>query len=202
MRQPTPEEQQELIRLGAFPTEVPSWVAKTDAGSSRGNSGFIPTQFGAGSGIPGYQAQHSVDQERLEIEKARVARQLQTDTPEPSDKKVSPIDRITAACPVRENLIRDALLETDRAQRLGKYRALTGLCPQSYDLWLWLGKDHFSGHELIDAAYALEYAVSLSPDKSPEHAEALGLLKTVHSQMTGGTAPEQQAPAPPAEQVQ
>ena len=74
-------------------------------------------------------------------------------------------------CPGAEPAVKEALRTTTRASRIAQYVKLTSRCPQSWDLWLWLGKDYESDGRLVEAGRCYERVLTI--DYGNEVAQAL-----------------------------
>lgn len=177
-KSPSMAEQQYLIQKGAFPGGVPEWVASPAPGGNFGGSfagGFIPQSF----------VRRNPGQSESEIANAQFASSAagssvlpralvtpaETKTKTDSEESKSPLHRIAAVCSSAEADVNDALLTTDLHQRIRKYESLTVRCPNSADLWLWLGKDYAKDGQPVKAGRCYERA--LIADASLKEAQDL-----------------------------
>ena len=160
---PNLAEQKYLMERGAFPGGVPAWVA-TPTGSSglSLSGGLIPETFTqtprATSGVPtatesGSSAGTFQTPEALK-EKTPVAEPAAPNTP---------LHRIGKVCSTLEKEVNTALVTTDIRQRIRAYESLTARCPDSWDLWLWLGKDYAKTQQLVKAGRCFEKVLILNP---------------------------------------
>ena len=197
---PTGGEGQELKTRGAFPTNIPAWVNQNrdDNPSLSKSSGIIPEHYTAppatittiesineSEGTPGSRAEKA-KAEKARLEKERSAGADETlgaqedqtvNSVDPEDK--SPIGRIEALCPGTESSVSEALRTENIDQRVLKYKALTDKCPDSSQLWVWLGKDYESRGELADAVRAYERALIADPSDR----DAAGRLASVRDRI-------------------
>lgn len=199
-RAPSVAEQERLITSGAFPGGVPAWVspaARGEVPAGRLSSGFVPESFSArpprSSSLAfntGSVSQPYFEQAPLEV--ARLRREQAQQAAQQEHEEDSPLERITRRCPQVEDSVAEALTTTDRTKRIAMYESLTKRCPNSADLWTWLGKDYSRDGNLVKAANSLERALIL--DSSNE--EARSLLATVRSELATRKAPGNQPPPP------
>ena len=161
---PNLAEQKYLMEKGAFPGGVPDWVA-TPTGSNSGLSfsgGLIPQTFTqtprANSGVP-TAAESASSAGTFQTPDA-----LKEKTPvaEPAAPN-TPLHRIAKVCSTLEKEVNTALVTTDIRQRIRAYESLTARCPDSWDLWLWLGKDYAKTQQLVKAGRCFEKVLILNP---------------------------------------
>ena len=81
--------------------------------------------------------------------------------PAASAEPDSPLQRISKLCPSVESETTDALTTTDLRARIRKYESLTNRCPDSADLWLWLGKDYEKAELPVKAGRCFERVLVL-----------------------------------------
>lgn len=84
----------------------------------------------------------------------------------PIGEAVGSLAKIDQLCPGTEKRVNDALTTTDMAERIAKYEALTARCPESSDLWVWLGKDYESMKMFSDAGRCYQRAIGLDPSNA------------------------------------
>ncbi len=175
IKSPSMAEQQYLIQKGSFPGGTPEWIASPSPGGSLGggfSGGFIPQSFIRR--VPG-QSESQVADARFAASPAgsavtpKALEQQQNSAAAESPN--SPLARIASVCPSIESEVNDALLTTDLRQRIRKYESLTVRCPNSGDLWLWLGKDYSKDNQLVKDGRSFES--SLIADASLTEAQEL-----------------------------
>ena len=176
IKSPSLEEQQALVQRGAFPSGTPGWLAApTGVSNPISAGGFIPTGFSApSSGTVAGGASAAAERKTAELEyaakqKAEAARQAEL---RGEVKKDSPLARIETVCPGLESQVTDALTTTGLDERLQKYVRLTSRCSNSWDLWLWLGKDYQKKKQLVQASRCFEKSLIINA-QNPEAEELL-----------------------------
>ena len=193
---PSVNEGQVFKRSGAFTTEVPGWVNQNrdEAPELTTNSGVLPLAAGTSASVEQSRAslptgaaavqgelQHKIKKGSEERNKAKIA--------EGNDQidDNSPLGRIEAVCPGLESDVSDSLTTTDTESRIRKYESLTRRCPDSADLWLWLGKDYQSEKRLAEASRCFERVLLI--DGSNEVAQALlSVVKKELNKTSSGSA--------------
>ncbi len=172
---PGVEEQEVLAQKGAFSGGAPAWSSLSSIGRSQ--EGLTPTQFGTRSIHDSTDRTFSSSDNLRRERRAKLDSMMETqDTNAIQDVRAgSPLARITALCPSVEESVTEAITTTDRDSRIKKYRQLTRSCPDSADIWLWLGRDYKSAGRTSEARQALEQASYLDP----ANAEAKQLLSEI-----------------------
>lgn len=133
-------------------------------------SGFIPESFAK-------PAAHLEQDDKEAPARQTAARQNQVSRaeaparPKTAQAEESPLSRIARTCPAVESLVSDALTTIDRRERVRKYERIVLRCPQSPDLWLWLGKDHYQSGSYVEAGRCFDRVLVL--DGSVEEAREL-----------------------------
>ncbi len=189
IKSPSLEEQQALVQRGAFPSGTPGWLAApTGVGNPISAGGFIPTGFAPPSagtvagGASAASARKDAELEYAAKQKAEAARQAQL---RGEVKKDSPLSRIESVCPGLEREVTDALTTTALDERLQKYIKLTTRCSNSWDLWLWLGKDYQKKKQLVQASRCFEKSLILNA----QNEEAEELLTKTRKELNAPPAP-------------
>jgi hypothetical protein len=185
---PNASEGQHLVNTKVFPAKVPPWVmqSKDSPRQPVADAGLVPQSYSAppivkenAASVPNPVADTIEGKEIASTpateEKAKAEKEKEknpaTLNPEESRKELSPLDRIALVCPGAESAVKDALQTAAVAARVQKYEKLTKRCPQSWDLWLWLGKDYESENKLAEAGRCYERVLTL--DYENEVAQAL-----------------------------
>ena len=172
---PSVEEQEVLAQKGAFAGGAPAWSSMSNIGRSKNE--LIPTEYGTRSINDSTDRTFSASRNERFEQRAKLDELMkEEDTGAIEDvRDSSPIARITALCPSAEQPVTEAITTTDRDARIQKYRRLTRSCPNSADLWLWLGRDYKDAGRASEARQALEQAAYLDPN----NAEVKQLLSEV-----------------------
>lgn len=168
-KSPTVEEQKYLLEKGAFPGGVPPWVTTPTGGGALGggglfSGGLIPQTFtgttlsNSQTGVPA--AGGAGSSANVFVAPRIVAPPVKTVEHEP--EKDSPLERIATLCPSIESEVSSALITTELRARIRKYESLTTRCPDSWDLWLWLGKDYEKNGEPVKAGRSFERVLVLN----------------------------------------
>ena len=178
-------EGQTLARRGAFPSELPTWVKPlADQDIKRpSSSGMIPLSYGTPGIVRSAQTQagdsddknRKKDRRKLAGIGSAASNQAGLSTAGDGGDSDSPLDRILELCPGIESGVSEALRTESAKDRIAKYNSLTLRCPNSSDLWFWLGKDYESLRRYSDAIRSYERVLALEP----ENKAAKVLLKVV-----------------------
>ncbi|MFN8392052.1 MAG: hypothetical protein U0136_17305 [Bdellovibrionota bacterium] len=161
-KSPTVAEQKYLVEKGAFPAGTPGWIATPLAGGALpgGGSysgGLIPQTFTGSTPHQNRSAAPTAEESRSSAGTFKIPTALAEKKEVEDDKDASsPLHRIAKLCPSVESEVNDALITVDLKQRIRKYESLTLRCPQSADLWLWLGKDYSKDGEDVKAGRSFE----------------------------------------------
>jgi hypothetical protein len=182
---PNASEGQHLVNAKVFSAKVPPWImqSKDNPRQPVANAGFVPQSYS----VPQVVKDNAVSVPNPVVDtiefkenavttaekkdKAEKEMKPPTLTPEEARKELSPLDRIAQVCPGAESSVKDALQTAATHARIPKYEKLTKRCPQSWDLWLWLGKDYESEQKLAEAGRCYERVLTL--DYANEVAQAL-----------------------------
>jgi len=177
---PSVNEGQEFKRSGVFTDRVPAWVnqnrdedpqLEVSLGALPQKAGSSATLRQSRANVPtgGLAVQNELA-EKLKERKEEFNRASQAEAVKTVDEG-SPLGRIGSLCPGLESQVSDALTTTDAPARIRQYENLTRRCPDSADLWLWLGKDYQSVNRLAEASRCFERVLLI--DSSNEVAQAL-----------------------------
>ena len=198
LKAPTVAEQQKLQEMGAFPSGPPPWVSTGARGATVGSWGLGGVgggSYGSPTGGGGGISRTLNKQESLqEIQQKRAVQTAKVETPEQN----SPLGRIEAICPNVERDVTAALTTEETEIRAAKYLALTIRCPNSWDLWLWLGKDYLKLNRNAEAGRAFEKVLSLNNG----NAEATDLLLEVRKHQNLSVTPKSDTPSDTPTEVQ
>jgi tetratricopeptide (TPR) repeat protein len=183
---------QEFVRLGAFPKGNPSWVkpAPDAPGVGIANAGLIPLQYSSPDAIQvsksAIPSGISADSEQSNVQQAVVQNAIANDAATSGQGQAadSPLKRIEQVCPGIERSINAALTTTDVKERTAKYELLATRCPESPDLWIWLGMEYEHLKKMGEAARC--YRKALIADG--ENVEAKSLLEQLQSKGIGASA--------------
>ena len=184
---PNAVEGEHLAATKTFPGAVPSWImqSKNSPRQPVETGGIIPQTYSAPTAVqqsalsrpnPQVQSPLQTDEERMREEDSK-AKQLGKPGEENKGalqipaKESSPLDRIMQLCPGVDNAVNDALQTAERNARIQKYEKLSQRCPQSWDIWLWLGKDYEGAGRLVEAGRSYERVLTI--DSGNEVAQAL-----------------------------
>lgn len=205
---PSAPEQQHLVRMGAFPGDVPNWVKQPEDREPRltSRTGVLATTYSlpeavqsTARSLPTVDVSTATQTEEERRGQLRPARdkgmedksdsapssvfQEESESgkvvPDVKDEN-SPFNRIAETCPGVESSVSDAVRSTNPADRISKYKQLTLRCPTSPDLWIWLGKEYQTQNKLLDARRCFEQAISLDG----ANMEARGSLDEVKKNMS------------------
>ncbi|MBP9838209.1 MAG: hypothetical protein KBC84_05795 [Proteobacteria bacterium] len=169
---PNYKEQQVLLEKGSFAGGAPPWLASPRAGANPGAGLGGGSSFGI---MPQSFASNNQQNNTLEENDSLVDRRIKQEVHAPVVKKnvesSSPLIRITQKCPSVESDVTAALTTLDLKDRIRKYESLTNRCPDSWDLWLWLGKDYEKNKESVKAGRCFEKALVIN--NSSEEAQKL-----------------------------
>lgn len=205
---PSAAEQQHLVKTGTFPGNVPPWVMQPRDKGPRvtGSSGYIPQTFSAPAPVrntqaaipaagadadpravrpvPGFsEAPESQAVQSAETEQAGgpIATQPQGQTP----AEESPLARISKACPAVEKPAAEALQMTNIGERVRRMQQLTTRCPQSPDLWLWLGRDYQAQKRLVEAQRSFEKVLTLDSGNQEAQAQLAAIRQQLNNMNKG-----------------
>ena len=179
---PSTRESRELVAQGAFPGGAPRWIpAVRGERSARRASGFVPESYSsprAESEKRGLSATRDLGfaDDRQADTLARNAAAAEVDAA-PS-ASLSPLERIAQVCAGLDSQVNAALTTTNMSERIEKYRSLVNRCPNSADLWFWLGRDYYRQNNLAQAGRCLEQALVLNSGNT----EARNMLAEVRRQ--------------------
>jgi tetratricopeptide (TPR) repeat protein len=178
---PSAVEGNELKQSGVFTGSVPAWINQNEdpAPSPVATGGNIPQTYkesptvrSSRETVPSAAGRASVGvKQRLEDAKKEKEAKLQSSGTDSDSADKSPLLRVEDTCPGSEAAVTAALTEENQSARVAKYESLTSRCPESIDLWLWLGKAYDSGKQYADAMKAYDRALLLDPSND----EAKGL---------------------------
>ncbi len=189
-RPPSLAEQQVLLKKGAFPGGIPPWVATPRAGissvaDSPRSDGIFRKGFTKEAGAQEDQGILARKYEQIqvaELKKAEVA-----NAPDQQKKFAvakSPLDRILADCPDVEKEVTTALQTLDLQQRIKKYESLVNRCPESWDLWFWLGQDYEKNKQLVQAGRCYDKVLVINPNNEEAEKLATANRKFLNSRPT------------------
>ncbi len=193
---PTIAEQKYLMEKGAFPAGVPAWVATPTGGGRLGGGGVF-----SGGLIPQTFTPSTIDQSKGAIPSADLAgsnagnfstpHALRQAAAAAEQEPDSPLHRISKSCPSVESEVSATLTNLDTKQRIRSYESLTTRCPQSADIWLWLGKDYSKDGQLVKAGRAYERVLIIDAS----HKEAQELLEANRKELNAhaGKKPAEKA---------
>ena len=159
IKAPTPDEEQALMKRGAFPMGTPAWLNGPVGARGAMQSGIIPQSVGLAQPV----------RERVEVVAAQEAFNPSTIKAEPTnvtpekkaDVSTSPLNRINSVCPELEGEVNEALTTTDASVRATKYQSLAQRCGKSADLWNWYGQDSLKAGQTANAKRAFDQALVL-----------------------------------------
>ncbi len=167
-KSPSVAEQKVLIEKGAFPAGVPGWVATPTGGGSLGaggvfSGGLIPQTFTGTTLRPSdsamQTASHAGSSSGVFVAPRSVA---PVEVKSQDTEASSPLERIAKSCPSIESEVSQNLINTDVNTRIRNYESLTTRCPDSWDLWLWLGKDYEKDGQPVKAGRSFERVLILN----------------------------------------
>jgi hypothetical protein len=177
---PTPEEQQELLARGTFPGAVPAWVSAEKGSRNQSLSAVVPSAFSAPIHTASSFARSTTESDPRDLKTEEQNRQVgKAPQPKVDNSEAGALSRLMAQCPNVEEEAKEALVNTDPYTRMEQYRALSQRCPESADVWFWLGKDYLAEGRLLEARNCLENAVLRN--RSLDHARTL--FEAVDSQL-------------------
>lgn len=195
---PSSSEGTTLASKGVFPGGVPSWVRQPEDGErfKASSSGVIPHGYTTPPAVqinsatipdvnletPPSTAERKRDASRERLAGADIDRTSEV-AGEDEDESNSPLARIAALCPGMESSVSEALRTEAQGLRIQKYEKLTRACPESEDLWIWLGKDYQSAGMLVQAMRSFERVLVVNSSNE----EAQELLASVKKQLNSNT---------------
>jgi len=178
------------MEKGAFPGGVPDWVAQpTGADRVGASGGLIPQTFTQASreqpnsGV--LTANQSTSSAGTYAAPDALKEKKETQAEEAQPK--TPLHRIAKLCPNIEKETNTALLTTDVRQRIRAYESLVTRCPDSWDLWLWLGKDYSKSQQLVKAGRCFEKVLVLNPTNEEAQQLAAENRKKLNNPKAGGS---------------
>lgn len=170
---PTAVEGNELKQSGVFTGSVPAWINQNEDPAPKpvATGGTIPQTYkesptiqGGRDAVPSSAARTQAGVERrLDEAQQEKEAKLSSGGAVSGTTDMSPLSRVESSCPGSEAAVTAALTEENQKKRVAKYEALTSRCPESADLWIWLGKAYDSGEQFTDAIKAYDRALLLDP---------------------------------------
>ncbi len=150
LKSPTIQEQQALVARNSFPSGPPPWISSSALGSNPGARLSFGNLFGSQSSIGVHQdtIPTPTRAERLVALQSQGQEQAST---QPTARLDSPLERISAVCPGTERQVNDAITTVEDGEQIDKLLSLTRACPNSSDLWQWLGEAYQRTNQSVSA---------------------------------------------------
>lgn len=162
LKVPNVSEQQKLMEKGAFPNGPPSWVASVALGGARGR--HLPSMLAPGFSSSGSRQAVGGPITGSEEIQARLERQTPKQTEQKPQQKTdsnSPLSAIAQLCPEVERDTAKTLVIPDTQTQIDHYTILVKRCPNSPDLWTWLGEAYYRKGLVISAKKCFQQALFL-----------------------------------------